>query len=72
MTMLVAPAHSRQIPHAREARRARAVYGTLRTTRANGIAGAGPLLAELAMLAVFLLVVVGVIALRAWLHVPQL
>lgn len=72
MTMLVAPAHSRQIPHAREVRRARPAYGTLRTTRARSTGGAGPLLAELAMLAVFLLVVAGVIALRAWLHMPQL
>ena len=62
MTMLVAPTH---------VRRARAVYGTLRTTRSS-TEGAGSMFAELAMLAVSLLVVVGVIALRAWLHVPQL
>jgi hypothetical protein len=57
--------------HSRHSRRARAVYGTLPTTRSGTTDSAGSLLAELAMLAVFLLVVAGVIALRAWLHVPQ-
>ena len=77
MTMLVAPTHSRQIlhthevRHAREVRRARAVYGTLRTTRSNSTHGVGSWLADLALLAVFLLVAAGVIALRVWLHLPQ-
>ena len=70
MTMLVAPIRSRPIRRGREARRARAVYGTLRTTRSR--TDGSSLLAELAMLAVSLLVVVGVIVLRAWLHMPQL
>ena len=66
MTMLVAPTHSDH------SRRSRAVYKTLRNTHRNRAHGADSLLAELAMLALSLLVVASVIALRAWLHVPQL
>ena len=65
MTMLAAPAHSRH------SRRARAIYGTLPATRSSGKDSTGSRLAELAMLLVFLGIVAGVIALRAWLHVPQ-
>ena len=69
MTMLVGPAHSRQL------RRARAVYGSMRTVRnarTDRTDRTDSLLAELAMLAAFLLLGAGVIALRAWLHVPAL
>lgn len=65
MTMLVVPSHSQR---GRETRRARTVYRTLRTGSAHG---AGSLHADLAMLALFLVVAAGVIALRAWLYVPQ-
>ncbi|PTM42040.1 hypothetical protein [Bosea sp. 124] len=66
MTMLADPAHNRQL------RRARAVYCTLRAPRSASTDKSGSLRAELAMLAVFLCVAAGVIALRAWLHLPQL
>ncbi|HEV7260711.1 MAG TPA: hypothetical protein VGN82_23215 [Bosea sp. (in: a-proteobacteria)] len=66
MTMLVGPAQSREL------RRARAVYRTMRTTRSSTTNDADSLLAELAMLAGFLAIVAGVLALRVWLHVPGL
>lgn len=66
MTMLADPAHSRH------SRRVRAIYDTLPAPRSSGRDSARSLLGELAMLAVFLAFVAGVIALRAWLHVPQL
>lgn len=72
MTMLVVPSHSPRIGEARDVRRARAVYRSQRTSRAGIRHAAGSLLKDLAMLAVFLLVAAGVIALRAWLHVPQI
>jgi len=71
MTMLSAPSHSRQIAQTRDVRRARAVYRTLRTTRSSSTHGVGSWLADLALLAAFLLVAAGVIALRVWLHLPQ-
>lgn len=66
MTMLVGPAYSREL------RRARAVYRTMRTTRSSSTDNTQSLLAELTMLAIFLFIVAGVLALRAWLHVPGL
>ena len=58
----------------RQMRRARAVYGALRTGRPNDALGsarskAGTMLPEMVALAVFATAAAGIIALRAWLAV---
>lgn len=60
--------------HTRQMRRARAVYGALRTGRPNDVLGSarskgGTLLPEMVALAVFAMAAAGIIALRAWLAV---